>query len=92
MESRVVSWQLAVAPAAPADTELMESRVTSWQLASAHVAIAVPEPVAVAAVAEKPVQIAIAATGEAPRVTLPERRSVQPKLIRIEFKGSSFFM
>jgi filamentous hemagglutinin family protein len=89
MEARVTSWQLAAAPAAQAtDTELMESRVSSWQLASAHVAVAMPEQ----AVIEKHVQIAAALPGEAPRVTLPEHRTVQPRLIRIEFKGSSFFM
>jgi len=115
METRVASWQLAVAPvpAPPAlDTELMEAGVTSWQLsvAVAVAAAAAAAPVAPAAVfaaanpaanpaavpapgpAEKPVQIASAAPGEAPRITLPERRTAPPKLIRIEFRGSSFFM
>jgi hypothetical protein len=102
MESRVTSWQLATAPAPAQDLELMESRVTSWQLATAPVptpvvvAVAAPAepsaPVAARLSEEKPIQLASAAPGEPQRIILPERRITPPKLIRIEFKGGSFFM
>ena len=99
MESQVRSWQLA---AAPVDTELMESQVSSWQLAVAPA----PAPVVVVAAkpadvapsqsaapsADKPMQLASAAPAETQRIFLPERRTTPPKLIRIEFKGGSFFM
>ena len=97
MESLVTSWQLAMAAPEPADTELMESRVTSWQLAAAPVPATVAGVLAVDTdvqppVFEKPVQLAVVGAGEAPRIILPERRTAPVKLLRIEFRGGSFFM